>query len=157
MAFMGRKSALMAGIAALAFAGAALAATNVEVVKARQDSMKAQAADLKAVTDYSRGKGDKDAALKAADDLIEHASKDAKLFPKGTSSADLPGKSNAKPAIWTDQARFQAILAAMHDKAVKLPALIKTSSPADVHTAAMDLAKAGCVACHSDYRESGGQ
>src|SRR5579872_4744468 len=138
MAGMGRKSAWAIGAAAAAFAGAALAAANSDVVKARQDSMKAQAADLKTVTDYSRGKADKDAALKAANDLIEHASKDTKLFPKGSSSADLPGKSNAKPEIWTDQARFQAILAAMHDKAVKLPGLIKTAAPADVHAAAMD-------------------
>ena len=154
---MSWKYMLTAGVAALAFAGAALAAGNADIVKARQESMKAQAADLKTVTDYSRGKGDKDAALKAANDLIEHASRDARLFPRGTSSADLPGKSNAKPAIWADQARFQAILTGMHDSAVKLPALIKTGAPADVHAAAMDLAKAGCVACHSDYRESGSQ
>ena len=148
---------LAAAFGALALSSAVMAATSAEVVKDRQDSMKAQAADLKTINDYARGKADKDAALKASADLAEHAGRDAKLFPKGTSSADLPGKSNAKPEIWAEQAKFSAILVAMHDKATKLPALIKTGSPADVHTAAMDLAKAGCVACHTDYREAGGQ
>jgi cytochrome c556 len=152
-----RMYSLAAALGAVALGSAVMAATSAEVVKDRQASMKAQTADLKTINDYARGKADREAALKAAGDLVEHASRDSKLFPKGTSSADLPGTSNAKPQIWAEQAKFFAILTAMHDKAAKLPALIKTGSPADVHTAAMDLAKVGCVSCHTDYREAGDQ
>ncbi len=151
------NAAVIAALGVVALGTAALAASNADIVKERQASMKAQGADLKAVTDYARGKGDKDAALKGASDLADRAAKDAKLFPKGTSSADLPGVSKAKPEIWTDNAKFMAILKGMQDKSSKLADLIKTGSPDDVKTAATDLAKTGCGACHSTYREAGAQ
>ncbi len=158
MSFMrGRNMVAVAALGALALGTVAMAASGADVVKARQDSMKAQGVDLKAVTDYSRGKGDKDAALKGANDLADRAAKASKLFPKGTSSADFPGKSHAKPEIWTDNAKFTAILKGMQDKAAKLPAVISSGSPDDVKAAAMDLAKTGCGACHSSYRESEAQ
>lgn len=149
----------MAAVAALGVVaiGATAMAAPADTVKERQASMKAQGADLKAVTDYSRGKADKDAALKGAQDLADHAAKSAKLFPKGTSSTDLPGVSKAKPEIWTDNVKFMAILKGMQDRAAKLPAVIKTGTPDDVRTAAMDLAKTGCGACHSAYRAAGAQ
>ena len=149
--------AAIAALGVVAFGATAMAADNGAIVKERQDSMKAQAADVKAINDYARGKGDKDAAAKAAADLNEHANKMAKLFPKGTSSADLAGKSHAKPEIWTDNAKFMTIVSTFKDKASKLPALIKTGTPDDVKAAATDLAKTGCVSCHSSYREAGAQ
>lgn len=148
--------AAIAALGVVAMGTTAMAAA-ADIVKERQASMKAQGADMKAITDYARGKGDKDAALKGAGDLADRAAKDAKLFPKGTSSADLPGVSKAKPEIWTDNAKFMAILKGMQDKSSKLADVIKSSSPDDVKTAALDLAKTGCGACHSTYREAGAQ
>ncbi len=148
--------AMVAALGVVALGATAMAAP-ADTVKERQASMKAQGADLKAVTDYSRGKADKDAALKGANDLADRAAKDAKLFPKGTSSADLPGVSHAKPEIWTDNAKFMAILKGMQDKSTKLAGVIKSGTPDDVRSAAMDLAKTGCGACHSTYREASAQ
>lgn len=145
----------MAAIAALGVVaiGASAMAAPADTVKERQASMKAQGADLKAVTDYARGKGDKDAALKGATDLADRATKASKLFPKGTSSVDVP-KSHAKAEIWTDNAKFTAILTGFQDKTSKLPAVITSGSPDDVKAAAMDIAKTGCGACHTGYREA---
>ncbi len=148
------KAMTVAALGVAMLAGAALAASNADIVKDRQESMKAQAADVKAVGDYAKGKGDKDAALKAANDLAAHAAKNMTLFPKGTSSAELAGKSNAKPAIWTENAKFQAIFAVQKDKAAKLADVIKTGAPADVGKASADLGKTACVACHGSYRET---
>ncbi len=50
------------------------------------------------------------------------------LFPAGTSSADLPGKTNAKPLIWTDHDKFMAVPVALHEHATKVSALIKTGT-----------------------------
>jgi cytochrome c556 len=147
----------IAALGVVALGTSAMAASSSDVVKERQASMKAQAADLKAVTDYARGKGDKDGALKGAHDLADRAAKASKLFPKGTSSADLPGVSKAKPEIWSDNAKFMTILKGMQDKSSKLGDVIKSGSPDDVKTAATDLAKTGCGACHSSYREAGSQ
>jgi cytochrome c556 len=153
----GLNVTMIAALGVVALGSAAMAASGADVVKARQDSMKAQGLDLKAVTDYARGKGDKASALKGANDLADRAAKASKLFPKGTSSADFPGKSHAKPEIWTDNAKFTAILKGMQDKSAKLSTIVSTGSPDDVKAAAMDLAKSGCGACHSSYRETESQ
>jgi cytochrome c556 len=48
-------------------------------------------------------------------------------------------------------------LTGFQDKTSKLPAVIKSGSPDDVKTAAMDIAKTGCGACHTGYREAESQ
>jgi cytochrome c556 len=146
----------IAALGVVALGSAVAAQTKAEIIKERQDSMTAQAVDLKAVTDYARGKGDKDTAVKMANDLAAHATKDMKLFPAGTSSTDFPGKSHAKPALWAEHDKFAAIFPSMHDQALKLAQLVKTAAPEDVRKPAADFAKGNCVACHGQYRETGG-
>jgi cytochrome c556 len=139
----------------LAFSGAVASADSPQdVVKARQAAMKSFGADSKAISDYVKGAGDKDAAVKAAGDYGATATKLAKMWPKGTSSADMPGVSKAKPAIWTDSAKFNASFGSMTDGAKKLADVIKTGSTDDVKAASVAFAKANCAACHSNYRES---
>jgi cytochrome c556 len=147
------------GVAAVAVAGMAALATGVvaqdkaAAVKARQDFMKAQAADTKAISDYAKGMGSKADAQKAIADLQSRAGKIPALFAPGTSMADMPGVSYAKPAAFTEKDKVEA--AANNLKAVedKVAAAINTGTPADVATAAADLGPKGCGGCHTPYRE----
>ena len=73
------------GVAALAVAGVAALATGVTAqdkaaaVKTRQDFMKAQAGDTKAISDYAKGMGSKEDASKAIADLQARSGKIAAL------------------------------------------------------------------------------
>ena len=140
--------------AALMVGAMGAVAAKAEPVADRQASMKAQGAAVKAISDYSRGKGEKDAALKAAQDIAADATKNPKLFTKGTSTTDMPGKSHAKPVIWDEQAKFNALFTVQKDKATKLADVIKTGTPDDVSKAVADMGKTACTACHSTYRET---
>lgn len=139
------------GVAAVGTAG--LAQDKLALIKDRQDFMKAQSADNKAINDYAKGMGDKASAAKAIDDLILRSDKIVGLFPAGTSSTDFPGKSNAKAVIWTDHDKFAAIPATLKGLELKTKAAIETGTPADVADAAGAQGKGGCGACHSTFRE----
>jgi cytochrome c556 len=139
------------GVAALG--SAVLAQDKAGLVKDRQDFMKAQAADNKVIVDYSKGAADKAAATKAIDDLLARNPKLVGLFVPGTSSTDLPGKSNAKAVIWTDHDHFASIAAALHDAELKTAEAIKTGTPDEAGAARANLGKVGCGACHETFRE----
>ena len=147
------------GVAAVAVAGIAALATGVvaqdkaAAVKARQDFMKAQAADTKAISDYSKGMGSKDDAAKAIADLQSRAGKIPALFVPGTSMADLPGVSYAKPVAFTELDKVSAASANLKSVEDKVAAAIATGTPADVAAASADLGPKGCGGCHTPYRE----
>jgi cytochrome c556 len=146
------------GVAALAVAGMALATVAVAqdkaaAVKARQDFMKAQAADTKAIGDYAKGMGSKDDALKAVADLQTRNPAILKQLVPGTSMTDMPGVSYTKPAAFTDGAKLTEIVANLKVMEDKLADTIKTGTPEQVGAAAAGLGPNGCGACHKDYRE----
>ena len=148
------------GVAALAAAGVAAMATGVmaqdkaAAVKARQEFMKAQAADNKAINDYAKGMASKDDALKAIADLQARNGKIVGLFADPTtSSTAMPGVSNAKAVVWEDKAKFAGVVATLKDLEEKQAELIKTGSPADVGTAQGNLGRLGCGGCHGTFRE----
>ncbi len=115
--------------------------------------MKAQGADTKAISDYSKGMGSKDDAAKAIADLQARSGKIAALFVPGTSIVDLPGVSYTKAAAFSEPDKVAA--AAVNLKAIedKVAAAIATGTPADVATASADLGPKGCGGCHTPYRE----
>jgi cytochrome c556 len=147
------------GVAALAVAGMAALATvavaqdKAAAVKARQDFMKAQAADTKAIGDYAKGMGSKDDALKAVADLQVRNPKIIDQLVPGTSMADMPGVSYAKPAAFTEKDKLVAIVGNLKTMEEKLAATIKTGTPEQVGMEAAGLGPNGCGACHKDYRE----
>jgi cytochrome c556 len=147
------------GAAALAVAGIAALATGVvaqdkaAAVKARQDFMKAQGADTKAIGDYAKGAASKDDAAKAIADLQARSGKIVALFTPGTSMADMPGVSYAKPAAFTETDKLAAAAANMKAVEDKVAAAISNGTPADVAAAAADLGPKGCGGCHTPYRE----
>lgn len=62
------------------------------------------------------------------------------------------GNTKAKPEIWKDQAKFQALAKDMQEQVVKLEAAAKSGNLDAVKVAFGDSAKA-CKACHDDFRE----
>ena len=147
------------GMAAVAAAGIAVFATGVlaqdkaAAVKARQDFMKAQAADTKAIGDYAKGMASKEDAQKAIADLQARAPRIPALFVPGTSMADMPGVSYAKPAAFTDTDKLKMIVANLKTIEDKAAETIKTGTPEQAGAALGEIGKNGCGGCHSEYRE----
>jgi cytochrome c556 len=131
----------------------ATAEDKAAVVKARQDFMKAQGADTKAINDYAKGMASKADAEKAIADLEARNSKILDQLVPGTSMADMPGVSYAKPAAFSDKDKLAAIVASLKTLEDKTAETIKTGTPEQVGAAAADIGRQGCVACHRDYRE----
>lgn len=121
-------------------------------IKARQDFMKAQGADVKKIIEYIKGQGSQAEALAAANDLESRAPKIIMLFPPGTSAADFPGKTAAKPAIWQNMDKVRKIPVALEAAEIKLVAAIKSGERKSVQGALGAVSKDGCGACHSVYR-----
>ena len=137
---------LLTGVAA------GVAQDKLAMVTQRQDFMKSQGADVKAISDFSKGQGDKAAAAKAIDDLIARAPKIDALFVPGTSSTDFPDKSKAKPELWTDMAKVKEIPVALLAEEQKVKAAIATGDQKAVADALGSMGKNGCGACHGTYR-----
>jgi cytochrome c556 len=136
----------------LSGAVAGIAQDKMGAVTARQDFMKAQGGDVKAISDYAKGQGDKAKAAAAVDDLIARNPKILTLFPAGTSATDFPGKTYAKPEIWSDMDKFKMIPAALLVQEQKLKEVIATGDAKAVGDQLGATGKAGCGACHTDYR-----
>lgn len=150
-----KKSTFAAASFAVALLGASagVAQDVPSVIADRQALMKKQGADTKAISDYAKGTGDQAKAQAAIDDMLAINSKIAGLFPAGTSSTDFPGKTAAKPTIWTDNDGFLKAAAALHDAEVSEAAAIKSGSLPDVGAGLGAIGKTGCGACHGAYRE----
>lgn len=146
------KVALVAlGVAALGTA--VVAQDKTALVKDRQAFMKALGADNKAISDYAKGMGSKDAAMKAIADMQAKNAKMSALFVAGTSSTDLPGVSYAKPSIWTEKAKFDAIIGDLKTAEAATAEAIKSGTPDAVAAASVPIGRTGCGACHTTYRE----
>ena len=91
------------------------------MIENRQDAMKAQGKDMGAVKAFIDGKGDLAAAQAARrrSGQARHGQIPT-LFPKGTGMAEFPGKSCAKPAIWTEWDKFTAAAKTAAEKAAAL-------------------------------------
>ncbi|MGH6989010.1 MAG: c-type cytochrome [Stellaceae bacterium] len=127
--------------------------SKLEVVKHRQATMKQQAADLKYIATYAKGGGGTEAgAGYKVDDLETVSGEILALFVPGTSTADLPGKTYAKPNIWTDWKKFSAQIPHVQDLEAGLGAAVKKNNKPEILAAIGNLGKNGCGACHSDYR-----
>jgi cytochrome c556 len=135
------------------YAGVARAADAAAEVDARQAAMKGQGKDMTAIKAYIDGKGELAAARTAGSDLVERIGKVPSLFPKGTSMTDLPGKSYARPVIWTEMDKFNAQAKTAADKAKTLDTALKGGDMNAITTSFGDMGKNGCGGCHEPYRE----
>jgi cytochrome c556 len=140
-------------LTAILYAEVANAQDAAAQTEARQGVMKAQGKDLGAVKAFTEDKGDLAAAQTAGADLVTQIGKVPTLFPKGTSMTDLPGKSYAKPNIWTDTDKFNAAAKTAADKAAALNTALKGGEKAAITAAYGDMGKNGCGGCHETFRE----
>jgi cytochrome c556 len=157
------KGVLVAGVAGLLAAGtvgvfAQAGADKATIVKDRKDFMKSQQQAFNAITAFAKGTGDREAAVAGANKLLELSSKiDAKFidtyFPAGTSSADLPGQTNAKPELWQHLDDAKAAGPKLHEAELKLADVVKTGDPKTVGDTATATYRSTCNGlCHDQFR-----
>jgi cytochrome c556 len=156
------RGVLVAGVAAFVAAGTmnvfAQQGDKLALIKARQDFMDDQQHAVNAINAFAKGTGDRDAAIDGANKLLDFSSKmDAKFFatnfPAGTSSADFPGKTNAKPELWQNIAEVEAAPAKLHAAELKLLDVVKTADAATVGQQMTATYRESCNGlCHDKYR-----
>lgn len=151
--------AAVVAVAAVLCVGAVagLAADSETVVMERQAAMRQRGTDLRAIRAYIDDKGgDQASAVAAAKEMLVLEQKiDASWLP-GTSSTDLPGKSNAKPEIWTEMQKFKAIGAILRSGQEKLVTALEQGDKAGAKAIIADFGKNACGACHTAYRATVG-
>ena len=148
------------GAAAIALAsvlgvGAAMSVAQDKeaIVKERQAAMKQEGDDLRAIKGYIDGTGtDQAVAIQKAQELIATADKMPLLFPTGTSSKDLPGKTSAKPDIWEQRDKYDAAEAARKTAAQNLLSALQKGDKTAAQAAFSEVGKT-CGACHGPFRE----
>jgi cytochrome c556 len=148
------QRAALCGLAlAACLVAGAVRADDAATVEARQGVMKAQGKDMTAIKAFIDDKADLAAAQTAGADLVTQVGKIPDLFPKGTGMDALPGKSYAKPVVWTDGDKFTAQAKVAANKAVALNTALKGGDKAAITAAFGDMGKNGCGGCHETYRE----
>ena len=155
MSHLQRWGAASIALVTMISVGAAVgwAQDKAAAVGERQATMKLEGPALKAILDYAGDKGtDQATAVAKAQELLALADKLAGLWPSGTSSKDMPGKSNAKPEIWTEMDKFRALYANQKSGDQALLAAVQKGDKAAVQAAVTNIGK-NCSTCHGTYRE----
>jgi cytochrome c556 len=131
----------------------AAAQEAMKIVQDRQATMKQQGKAMEAIKAFVEGKGELAPAQAAAVDLSQHIAKIPGMFPTGSGMEQFPGKSGAKPAIWTEHDKFVAAQKTAQTKADALVEATKGGDKAAIAAAFADMGKAGCGGCHTPFRE----
>ncbi len=127
------------------------------VVKERQATMKTEGPMLRTISDYASDKGtDQATAIAKTRELLAASDKLMGLFPEGTSSKDMPGKSNAKPEIWQQMDKFKALYMGQKEAEQKLLEAVQKGDKPAVQAAIANIGKNSCSTCHGTYREKVG-
>ncbi|HTQ35336.1 MAG TPA: cytochrome c [Stellaceae bacterium] len=133
--------------------GHAQTADPAAAVEKRQATMKRMGGDLKAIEAYGKGDGDESKALAGAQDIIATQKTLAELFPKGTGSDAVPGKSYANPKLWADWDKFLSDNKLAEQKAEALLTTVKGGDKTAIAAAPADMWNNGCQVCHKSFRE----
>lgn len=120
--------------------------------KHRQAVMDRLGDDVKAIKLYLLGSGAAAGAGTAAADIEATAPTVPDLFPKGTDSTALPGKSAAKPEIWDNPEDFSQLVDTLARDSATLRKALQGSDNAAQMAAFKTMAKEACGACHENYR-----
>lgn len=138
---------------ALIGAGAGWAQDALTVINQRQDLMKTQGKAAAAIKGFLDGKNDLTAAQAAGAELVRTTSNIPSAFPQNTGIAQYPGKSYAKPDIWTEWDRFTQAANTAHQRAEALNAALQSGDKAAIASAFEAMGKQGCGGCHTPFRE----
>jgi cytochrome c556 len=139
--------------AGIAFVAPATAQDKMAVVTERQDLMKSNGRDAGKIAAFlQKGQGTADDVAKAAADIAAHAKKLPTLFVAGTTSAELPGKTRAKPELITNKAKAEQYAATLGEKAMAVEAAAKGGDKQAIQAAFGAMSREACGACHNDFR-----
>ncbi|HLT78827.1 MAG TPA: cytochrome c [Ferrovibrio sp.] len=141
--------ALFAAVIGLSVASAGgFALAQADVIKARQEGMKAQGAAMTAIKKVVDGNGPAADAVAPARTIAQTSEKVPSLFPAGS---DKGAETWAKPEIWANKADFDA--KAMNAKAAA-EKLAASAQAGNMDAVKADFAALGgtCGACHRPYR-----
>jgi cytochrome c556 len=141
----------LALLAALSL-GSAMAQDKRDIIRERQALMKRQAEDLKAIQGYVSGDIDRATAIAKVNELLTLPGNIVALFPPGTSLAEFPDETHAKPEIWQQADRFKEVPLALQRAEEKLAATLKNGSKQDVVDTLDAVGRSGCGACHTYFR-----
>ena len=114
--------------------------------------MKQQAADLKAIQNYISGGTDQATAIAKAKEMMTLPPQIVGLFPPGTSTAEFPGATHAKPEIWQQWERFRDVPSVLLRAEQRLADTIANASKEDVLDQIDAVGRTGCGACHTYFR-----
>lgn len=139
-----RRVLMVAGIAAI---GMTAAFAQGDVLAQRKQAMKDIGAAIGPLGKMMRGEEKFDLAVVQASlkTFQEKGAASSKLFPAGSGSGD----TKALPAIWTDNAKFQAIFTKMDADVKAAAAAIKDEAS---FKAEFGKVAGNCGACHNDFR-----
>jgi cytochrome c556 len=128
-------------------------ADDAAAVDNRQSVMKAQGKAMSAIKAYLDDKADLASAQAAGNDLVTQVAKIPSIFPKGSGMDAFPGKSYAKPVVWSEWDKFSDQAKTAAEKAAALNAALKGGDKAAIAAAFGDMGKIGCGGCHETFRE----
>lgn len=154
---MKRLSMVAAALAVVFTAGTAGSAEkspHEKAIKARQSQMQLYAWNISTLGAMAKGKMAYDAkrAQAAADNLVLLARMSgAGMWPAGSDSTALPGKTRAKKEIWSTYPKVVEASKAFSAAAEKM-AVAASKGLDSVKGAIGDLGK-GCGGCHKPFRE----
>jgi cytochrome c556 len=121
-------------------------------VKERREFMKSMAKRMGVIKAYTEGKADLGAASQSGQELAQSVPQIPNQFPVDTSMANFPGKSGARPSIWTDWNNFLAKQQGLNDQVSKLNLVLKEGDKDKIAAQFANVGKQGCGGCHESYR-----
>ena len=144
-------TATAAVVAVATLAGTASA--NENAIKARQSLMQLYAFNLGQLGAMAKGEVEynADAAQAAANNLLAAASMNQMaMWPQGTDSESMPGKTEALPVIWTTFPAIAEKGQALVDAATVMAA--EAGNGLDAVRANIGAVGGSCGGCHKTYR-----
>jgi cytochrome c556 len=120
-----------------------------EIIKQRQEMMKANGTSAKALADMMKGEKpySQETAHQAAVTINANSKKISSMFPSG-SGAEAGVKTDALPAIWQNKADFDEKAKKLEEESAKL---VAANDEAAVKAQFGNVGKA-CGGCHEGYR-----
>lgn len=127
------------------------AASAAELVKARQQGLKALGAAFKVIRDELKGDAPDAAKIRTASaDITRAAGAIDKWFPAGT-GPDSGVKTDAKPEVWADPVGFATVREAFVREANKWGQVGNSTDTSAWKEGAASLGQS-CKGCHDKYR-----
>lgn len=123
------------------------------IVRERMDGMESMKNAMAVIGGMVTGKTvyDHEEGMGAAANIIDHASRLSDLFPDNVESRQKA--SQAKEAVWTDNAKFNGLAVKLLDAAAKLELAIDANDR-DAMRVNFGLTGKACSACHEGFRKS---